>query len=65
LIATWSWYMTSITPAYAGSTSEDQHAIDMRSSSHFACVLVTRERTEALLAFERVWRDGVHDRRTA
>lgn len=46
---------------YALMLSEDQHAIDMRSSSPFAGVLTVRERTEALLAFERGW----DDRRTA
>lgn len=35
--------------------SEEQHAIDMRSSSPFPGVLTTKERTEALRDFERKW----------
>ncbi|MGC9217666.1 hypothetical protein [Acidithiobacillus sp.] len=38
-------------------TSTTQHAIDMRSSSPFSGVLTTKERTAALLAFERTWRE--------
>ncbi len=51
----------SLLDLYALMLSDDQHAIDMRSSSPFAGVLTTRERTETLLTFERHW----HDRRTA
>lgn len=42
---------------YALMLSEEQHAIDMRSSSPFPGVLTTKERTEVLRAFEREWRD--------
>lgn len=41
--------------------STDQHAIDMRSSSPFAMVLTTRERTQVLLDFEQKWREGQWD----
>ena len=40
---------------YEFMLSPEQHAIDMRSSSPFPGVLTTKERTEALLAFQREW----------
>ncbi|WP_248885892.1 hypothetical protein [Acidithiobacillus acidisediminis] len=43
--------------------STSQHAIDMRSSSPFAMVLTTKERTAVLLDFERQWREGTWDDR--
>lgn len=44
-----------------------EYAITMRSSSPFAGVLTTRERTEVLLAFQRDWppTGGPHDGRAA
>lgn len=39
--------------------SASQHAIDMRSSSPFANVLTTKERTAVLRNFEREWSEGV------
>lgn len=41
--------------------STEQHAINMRSSSPFAMVLTTRERTQVLLNFEQKWREGQWD----
>jgi len=38
--------------------SEDQHAIDMRSSSPFPGVLTVKERTRVLREFEERWDDG-------
>lgn len=43
---------------YALMLSEEQHAIDMRSSSPFPGVLDTKERTRVLKEFERQWKGG-------
>lgn len=44
-----------LTALYYLMLSPDQHAIDMRSSSPFAGVLTSKERTEVLVAFQRKW----------
>ncbi len=38
--------------------SNDQHAVDMRSSSPFPGVLTVKERTRVLRDFEEQWHDG-------
>lgn len=43
---------------YEFMLSPEQHAIDMRSSSPFAGILTTKERTEVLLEFQRNWAES-------
>lgn len=40
---------------YGLMLSQKQHAIDMRSSSPFAGVLTTKERTGVLVTFQKEW----------
>lgn len=51
----------SLDELYDLMLSSSQHAIDMRSSSPFANVLTTKERTAALRAFEKEWSEGGWD----
>ncbi|MBU2806945.1 MULTISPECIES: hypothetical protein [Acidithiobacillus] len=64
-LAEWVNLLGAALQTYAGldalhtlMLSNDQHAIDMRSSSPFPGVLTVKERTRVLREFEEQWRDG-------
>ena len=64
-LAEWVNLLGAALQTYAGldalhtlMLSNDQHAIDMRSSSPFPGVLTVKERTRVLREFEEQWHDG-------